>query len=682
MPDIFHNTLGPLAWGIAAAVPAAIIALYFLKLKRQPVETPSTYLWTKVFEDLHVNSIWQRFRRNLLLALQLLIVGLALLALLRPGWRDQSLSGQRFIFLIDRSASMATADVDGNTRLEAAKQAAIKLIDQLSGDMSAMVVAFDDEADVVQQYTDSRRQLREAIASISQTAKQTDVHSALELARGFASPVQTSPSGNERESAADKNSADQVVLYILSDGRFSSDDTVSLDEVKTHYLPFGSADADNLAITSLTVADNPADFDARQAFVQISNFTRDDQKVVVELLSDGQLIDAAELAAPAGDAVGATFELGDATTGELEARITPTAGANDSLASDNVAYALLDRSRTGRTLLVTTGNHALELALATDAVRRIVNVDKLNPDDLDLPDVAKRLESGVYDLVIFDRCRPTKADDMPSCNTVFIGRLPPIKNWEEGASSAPLTAPQIIDWQRAHPLLNQVELGSASIIDSYVLRAPAGGQSLVDSTLGSIMAIAPRGPYQDVVIGFDIIGSDNAGRTTVNTNWPRTPGFPTFWLNAIRTLGGGASATALEVHRPGTPVKVELAERVKSPVLIKPDGQRLSFVSPEGLDLVITDTDALGFYEVRNGTRLAARFAVNLFDRQESDVRLRTSINTTNGQPQVKPLTIGFADIAASSKTQVRAELWTALLLAALVGLALEWYIYNRRVYL
>src|SRR3954463_4808367 len=159
MFNFFQNTLAPWQWALMAIVPPAIVALYFLKLKRQPLEVPSTYLWTKVIEDLHVNSLWQRLRRNLLLLLQLMLVGLAILALLRPGWLGESLDGQKFIFLVDRSASMSSTDVEGDTRLDAAKKRVSTLIDQLGSKMSAMIIAFDDQPDVVQEFTDNRRLL-------------------------------------------------------------------------------------------------------------------------------------------------------------------------------------------------------------------------------------------------------------------------------------------------------------------------------------------------------------------------------------------------------------------------------------------------------------------------------------------------------------------------------------------
>src|ERR687892_594832 len=97
----FLNTLVWWQWGLLALVPPAIIALYFLKLKRQPLEVPSTYLWSRAIEDLHVNSLWQRLRQSLLLFLQLLLIVLLALTLLRPGWSGTELADDRIVLLID-----------------------------------------------------------------------------------------------------------------------------------------------------------------------------------------------------------------------------------------------------------------------------------------------------------------------------------------------------------------------------------------------------------------------------------------------------------------------------------------------------------------------------------------------------------------------------------------------------
>ena len=96
----FSSPLGAAGWFVLAGVPVGIIALYFLKLKRRPVKVPSTLLWRKSLEDLHVNSLFQRLRRNLLLFLQLLAVVLAMLALAAFGfffWPGLVLRNARYL---------------------------------------------------------------------------------------------------------------------------------------------------------------------------------------------------------------------------------------------------------------------------------------------------------------------------------------------------------------------------------------------------------------------------------------------------------------------------------------------------------------------------------------------------------------------------------------------------------
>ena len=80
--------------------------------------------------------------------------------------------------------------------------------------------------------------------------------------------------------------------------------------------------------------------------------------------------------------------------------------------------------------------------------------------------------------------------------------------------------------------------------------------------------------------------------------------------------------------------------------------------------------------------RLSSRLRFNLFDREESDIRLQTKQDGEEGVQLVDSLSIGYVDVTAELSTSpVRRELWKNLLLGALAVLILEWYIYNRRVY-
>ena len=118
------------------------------------------------------------------------------------------------------------------------------------------------------------------------------------------------------------------------------------------------------------------------------------------------------------------------------------------------------------------------------------------------------------------------------------------------------------------------------------------------------------------------------------------------------------------------------------------DGTRspVEFASPG--QVVFHDTKQLGIYKIlgqdekSKGERIVKSFAVNLFDPMESDIRLQVKQDGEDGVKRVHSLAIGYVDVQAElSTTSVRRELWKYLLLGALAVLILEWYIYNRRVY-
>ncbi|MGD9635150.1 MAG: VWA domain-containing protein [Pirellulales bacterium] len=694
MTELFRNTLAPWQWALLALVPPAIIALYFLKLRRQPLEVPSTYLWRRSIEDLHVNSLWQRLRRNLLMFLQLLLVGLAIVALLRPGWEGSRLEGQRFILLVDNSASMAATDVDGAAdRLAAANQAAGDLIDQMDSGMSAMIISFADKPRVVQEFTSNRRALRDALSKIEPTSHGTDLASAVNLAVGLASAGRV-----DQPSSADNESQSQpppASLYVFSDGRFEDVEGVELGNLRPVYVPIGSLEAQNLAITAVSARRNADRPEQQQLFVQVANFTPASQQATVEISLDGDFLDATEIEVRANETKGTVFPLPDGAVGELRARLKYKldGSSQDALPQDDVGYAALNEAGAGRVLVVSPGNTPLTLALETARAKRLAQVAFVPPASLESAEYRRAAANGEYDLVVFDQCA---TEELPRANTVFIGSLPPGREWRgpsgattdaEAAESTQqpklVVGPQIVDWDRASPLMANVDLGDVAVADSLVVEPPAGGTVLVESTAGPIAGIAPRDSYQDAVLGFEIVGTGPDGSRTANTNWPIRPSFPTFWLNVLEYLSSRGEEQLAASVRPGRPVDLHAAGVADRLTVVDPAGHESVVPRSEDDAFRYTATDAPGVYVVRQGDAVVERFAVNLFDRAESDVAVRPTQDPESKTLRPADIRIGHLDAAPQTDhLPSRRETWKWLVACALAVLVLEWYIYNRRVYI
>src|SRR4051812_19254417 len=169
----FPHFLSPLTAILAAliAIPALLI-LYFLKLRRREIDIASTFLWKKAIQDLQVNAPFQKLRRNLLLLLQLLLLIFLCLALSRPVTNFRQSAARLSVVLIDRSASMsAVEDYNGTkrSRLDEAKRQARALVESMSRHDQAMLIAFDDSADVIQPLTADPATLKAAIDSVQPT---------------------------------------------------------------------------------------------------------------------------------------------------------------------------------------------------------------------------------------------------------------------------------------------------------------------------------------------------------------------------------------------------------------------------------------------------------------------------------------------------------------------------------
>lgn len=645
--------LAPWQWAVLAAVPPAILLLYFLKLKRAPLEVPSTYLWHKSIEDMHVNSIWQRLRTSILLLLQLLLVLVAVLALLRPGWSGSQLTGHRFVFLVDTSASMSAKDV-APSRLEEAKRRVGELIDQMASGDIAMIVSFSDVARVEQAFTDDRRELRRHLEAIAPTNRTTQLAEALRVTAGLAT------TGNTDENMAAEPEIPTATLYLFSDGRFPAVGDLSLNKLSPVFVPIGEYQPPNVGITAFSTRRREDKRDHLQAFGRIENFGPEATATEIELLRDGELVDAKQIQLDARGSSGVVFDLGEVASGTLELR----ARSGGMLAVDDRAWTAIDPLSRARVLLVTPGNDALELAMQTSGATELADVEVAGPDHLTSAKYQERAAAGFYDLVVFDQCQP---GEMPQADTLFIGRLPPGDAWKIDARTE---GPQIVDVDTAHPLMHLIDLGNVKFAEASVLKPPTGATILVSTDKGPLLALAPREGFEDAVLGAEIVGAGGDGERYANSDWPLRLSFPVFVLNTLSYFSDASRGGVMSLQ-PGTPAVLKTPGTSRECVVKTPTGQAVTLQRQGGEPFVYNGTEALGVYAVEEADQPLRHFAVNLFDSAESTIDPRRDIE------------IGSTAIEGQSTWQgARHELWRPLLLGALGVLCLEWYIYNRRVIL
>ena len=151
------------AWLFALLIP--LVVFYFLKLKRPRQVIPSLVLWRQVLSDQRVNSPFQRFKRNLLLLLQILLLALLVLAAMQPFLRREAKRSGRLPILVDVSASMAALDKDGGrSRLDEAKQRLRERIAALLPDQELCLIAFSKSARKITGFTNNKTELRDAVA--------------------------------------------------------------------------------------------------------------------------------------------------------------------------------------------------------------------------------------------------------------------------------------------------------------------------------------------------------------------------------------------------------------------------------------------------------------------------------------------------------------------------------------
>ena len=638
-----------------AALPALLL-LYFLKLKRQEKFVSSTLIWKRAVQDLQVNAPFQRLRRNLLLLLQLIALVAALLALAGPILALRSGPAQRYVLLIDRSASMSSRDVVPS-RLDQARDQAHRFVDALREASlfsftqqadQAMIVAFDNHAKLMCNFTADKNQLHGALAAITATDAGSSLAEAVTVARAFllAGPAE----------------GDNVVrqappqLELFSDGRIHDLDQVTLSPGELNFHCVGQT-GQNLAIVAMQARRSFDQANEVAVFATLANFSDEAVDCEVQLSLNGDIRAVRAVQAPPRKVaqqtnlpdepgmVSLSFSLTFAHAGVIEVRQL----LSDPLPADDAAWAVLAPPKELAVLLVTEGNAALEAALRACPLARL---DTISPAQF-----AQQYASATdfnTDVTVLDNCN---LEHLPRGRHIVFGK-PPTDLGVQLLGT--LDKQLILDWRNRHPILQYVNLNNIFASEAYQLQLPRDAEVLAEFNDAPALALLRRQGGVFLLAPFD----------PLQTNWPFEPGFVMFFYNAVQFLGLEMAQGELNNLQVGDPIILEGQLPQTKARLEGPARTAATLVSDGAGAFRFAATDRAGLYWLNQSDEQNEPFAVNLLSRAESDIAPQKDLDFATLEVQAAQGPIQNANL----------EVWPYLVALVLIIAVIEWLVYTSRI--
>lgn len=358
-------------WTIFAAFGGGMVLLYVLKLRRRRVEVPFSPLWARVVEERQSSSLFRRLKRILSLLVQLLVIGLLVVALGDPqlsgfagcGYQAPEPPSERHtLLMIDASASMATIE-RGETRLEAARARAHAVIDDVTDNPNhrVMVVQVDATTRPLTLWSNDAKALHAAVDAVAPHGAldtPTDVDDALRLAASalrdregpetvFVTDRAFPPVSAER--------AEDVHLRVVSVGEVGANVGIAAFNVRP-YLD------DSLTYAIFYKVRSDAD---RPLKATLFLYANDEGRAVDDFVDPSRIVGSYALELPAHGAVDAVIDDVKFSGSRLAARvrIDPNDPTRDVFPRDDVAFALVPERKILKVQLVSDGDLFLNAAL-------------------------------------------------------------------------------------------------------------------------------------------------------------------------------------------------------------------------------------------------------------------------------------------------------------------------------
>ena len=579
--------LSSLQAAVSGVVTAsAVVALYFLKHRRQRIMISSIVLWHNLLARRLDNSIFEKLRRITSVALALVTALLVVLAIARPEIDALTGKPRRVMIVIDSSPTMGARSAGGRTRFEHAAERARALVDE--GAASTRFRIADTAGEFDSAFTADRDELRQFIGQMH--------------------PVMASASFPE----VDKDTSE---VDVITDGvtRLAAPSDANFLSVFEAAL--------NVGITAFEIRSMPASSLGYNAYLEAVNFGKEPRDIEITVSGTGQQRITRQVRLQSGQSFKEALDLSQFEGGGVRAAVQ---SSGDALAADDVAYAYLPVKRRTKTLLVTRGNKLLQTALELD---RLIELSVTNP--------AGYAPSNDYDAFVFDGYAPVDAPPKPAL--VFGPHSAPWLRHVNGTVVRPAFESSMQD----HPVMRQISLHDVAV--ESAARIDASNITVLAASGSTPLIVSSESPRW-VMLTFELQASD----------FPYHAAFPLFIDNVFSWF----DHERLALRR--TPGVVEVP--IEAAQIRTVDGRNIP--SQTHLNETAFEAQDPGLYVASRGNS-RQYIAVNFANRQYSDIN-NSHVRESNRKSAAKPL--------------IRRELWLYMLAGALLLLAAEWFMYNRRI--
>ncbi|MCB2180118.1 BatA and WFA domain-containing protein [bacterium] len=615
------NFLTPAAFFLSLLLPV-IIAMYLLKLRRQPKQVPSVFLWRQLVRDVEANAPWQKLRRNLLMILQLLFLIALIIALAEPFTFSEGAGGENMILIIDSSASMTATDVQPS-RLEAAKAQAQSFVEGAPEATRITLIEAGNRTEILVSASQDRRQVQQALNNIKPGVGDSDMSTALQLTAAI----------TLRQPNTD--------IFIFSDGRTELPDRLNLNG-NLYYYPIG-IDGNNQGISNIQLEQN-ASGDNNTLFVQVTNYGSEEIERRLEIYLDGVLYDAASLEL---NGYAQSSYIRDSIPLNIQTIETKLAG-EDNLSLDNTAWIVPQNLDPVEVLLVTSGNRFLEAAFG---LLPNVQVTSLSPMDYQLQE-----DLPTSELVVFDNFVPVD-EQIPQTNLLFIA--PPTSTpFFSLVGNIQQPTPRKTDPNDS--LLEGIAIDQISILDAAAISQPDWAK------------VSLSGDIQDETAPLLFYGTTQGQKVAVisfqlqHSDLPLQVAFPLLIANLTNWLAPNRIENTSQIDELAT-LSFSVPLGTQQVTITGPDGSKLQEIPGENGEILVEDAQP-GIYQLNWGDDSQAQTVVNFFSPTESDIKPLGQLSISNAGNSSENLTLN----------QSKRIFWRPIAIIALILLLFEWFVYHR----